>query len=269
MAIPILQGRDFSWNDTAATPLVVIVSQGMAHAFWPNANAIGKRIKLGPVDGTDPWITVVGIVANVRQLELTSEPRPAMYFPVTQDAGIGDTLRDWVIRSSGDPASFAAAIRNTVWSLDAHLPVSRLQTMEQVRSSYLGPQRFELSLVGLFGFLGLILAAVGLYGVTAYSVSRRTNEIGIRMALGAERRNVLWLVVSNGAKLALLGVAAGSLAALALSRVMAGLLFEVTPTDPVAFVAASLVLILVALAACYVPARRATSVDPMIALRYE
>lgn len=269
MAIPILQGRDFSWNDTAATPLVVIVSQGMAHAFWPNANAIGKRIKLGPVDGTDPWITVVGIVANVRQLELTSEPRPAMYFPVTQDAGIGDTLRDWVIRSSGDPAAFAAAIRNTVWSLDAHLPVSRLQTMEHVRSSYLGPQRFELSLVGLFGFLCLILAAVGLYGVTAYSVSRRTNEIGIRMALGAERRNVLWLVVSNGAKLALLGVAAGSLAALALSRVMAGLLFEVAPTDPVAFVTASLVLILVALAACYIPARRATRVDPMIALRYE
>lgn len=269
MAIPILQGRDFSWNDTPTSPLVVVVSESMARTFWPGGDAVGKRIKLGPLDGTDPWITIVGIVASVRQLELTTEPRPAMYFAVTQDVGIGDTLRDWVVRFSGHPLALGSEIRSAVWSQDPSLPVSRIQTMEHVRSSYLGPQRFELSLVGLFGILGLILAAIGLYGVTAYSASRRTNEIGIRMTFGAQRRDVLWLVVGSGAKLALMGVVAGSIAAFGLTRLMTGLLFEVTPTDPVTFSAAALLLVLVALAACYIPAHRATRVDPVVALRYE
>jgi len=269
MRIPILQGRDFSWRDTPATSSVVVVSQSMARAFWPNGDAIGKRIKLGPLDGSDPWITVVGIVANVRQLELATEPRPAMYFPVTQASVTGDTLRDWVIRTSGHPAAFGSAIRSAVWSLDSSVPVSRIQTMEQVRISYLGPQRFELSLVGLFGIIGLVLAAIGLYGVTAYAVSRRTCEIGIRMTLGAQRHDVLRLVISNGAKLAIIGVAAGSAGALALTRLMNDLLFQVTPTDPATFAAVALLLVLVALAACYIPARRATCVDPVVALRYE
>jgi predicted permease len=270
MVIPLLQGRDFSWaGDTPSTPPIVIISQTMAHTFWPKGSAIAKRIKLGTLDEKIPWITVVGVVGDVRQLSLAVQPRPAMYFPVTQDVGIGDTLRDWVVRASGDPVALASAIRSAVWSLDPTLPVSRIQTMEQVRSSYLGPQRFELSLVALFGILGLILAAVGLYGVTAYSVSRRTHEIGIRMTLGAQQRDVMRLVIGNGAKLALIGVAAGTLAALALTHVMNDLLFGVTPTDPATFSAVALLLILVALAACYIPARRAMRVDPMVALRHE
>jgi putative ABC transport system permease protein len=153
--------------------------------------------------------------------------------------------------------------------MDSSLPVSRIQTMEHVHDTYLGPQRFELSLIGLFGALGLILAAVGLYGVTAYSVSRRTHEIGIRLALGAQRRDVMHLVVGSGAKLALIGVAVGAVAALALTQLIAGLLFEVKPADPLTFAAVAGLLCGVALLACYIPARRATRVDPMVALRHE
>ena len=269
MGTPILQGHDFSWNDSPGMPLVAVVSRTMASNFWPNADAIGKRFKLGPADGKDPWITVVGVVADVRQLKLTGEPRPAMYFTVAQDVGIGDTLRDWVIRTSGDPTAIAPAVRRTIWSLDSSLPISRIQTMEHVHDTYLGPQRFELSLVGLFGALGLILAAVGLYGVTAYSVSRRTHEIGIRVALGAQRRDVMHLVVGSGAKLALIGVAAGAVAALALTQLIAGLLFEVKPADPLTFAAVAGLLCGVALLACYIPARRAMRVDPMVALRHD
>ena len=269
MRTPVLRGRDFSWNDTPTSPLVAIVSQTMARRFWPNGEAIGQRFKLGDYSENVPWVTVVGIVADVRQLNLATQPRPAIYFAVTQDVGIGDTLRDWVVRTSGDPTAAAPAVENAIWSLDSTLPVSRIQTMSQVRSAYLGPQRFELSLVALFGALGVVLAGVGLYGVTAYSVSRRTHEIGIRMALGAQRGDVMHLVIGEGAKLALLGVAIGAAAALGLSQLMAGLLFEVTPSDPLTFAAVGLLLAAVALVACYVPARRAMRVDPMTALRYE
>ena len=269
MGTPVLRGRDFSWNDSPGTPLDAVVSRTMARNFWPNAGAIGKRFKLGPADGKDPWITVVGVVADVRQLNLTTEPRPAMYFTVTQDAGIGDTLRDWVIRTSGDPADIASSAREAIWSLDPSLPISRIQTMEQVHDSYLGPQRFELSLVALFGVLGLVLAAVGLYGVTAYAVSRRTHEIGIRVALGAQRSDVMRLVIGAGAKLALIGVAIGAVSALALTQLIAGLLFEVNAADPLTFAAVAALLCVVALLACYVPARRAMRVDPVVALRHE
>lgn len=269
MQIPILQGRDFSWNDGPATPLVAVISRTMARKFWPNADAIGKRFKLGSIDDPRPWITVVGIVENVRQLTLTAEPRAAMYFAVTQDVGIGDTLRDWVVRASGNPAALAPAIRDAIWRLDPALPISRIETMDRVRAAYLGPQRFELSLFSLFSLVALVLAAVGLYGVTAYSVSRRTHEIGIRIALGARRGDVMRLVVGSGAKLALAGVAAGVVLALGLTQLMAGLLFEVTPADPLTFAAVAILLSGVALLASYIPARRAMRVDPMIALRYE
>ncbi len=269
MHTSLLRGREFSWSDTPSTLPVAIISATMARLFWRNGEADGKRFKLGDFNETVPCLAVVGIVADVRQLNLTSQPRPAVYLPVTQDVGRGDTLRDWVIRTSGDPGPLGPAVQGAIWSLDPTLPISRTQSMQQVRSAYLGPQRFELSLVALFGVLGLILAAVGLYGVTSYSVSRRTHEIGIRMALGAQRREVLRLVVGQGTKVALMGVGAGGVAALALTRLMTGLLFEVTATDPLTFAGVAMLLVLVALTACCIPARRAMRVDPMVALRYE
>lgn len=269
MQISILQGRDFSWSDTQAKPPVAIISETMARTFWPDGDGLGKRFKLGDYDENVPWLTVVGIVRDVRQQRLTGQLRPAVYLAATQDIGNGDTIRDFVVRAPGNPAALAPAIRNAIWSLDRSLPVSRIQTMEQVHDTYLGPQRFELSLVGLFGVLGLILAAVGLYGVTSYSVSRRTHEIGIRLALGAQRSHVMRLVMGGGAKLALIGIAIGVVAALGLTQLIADLLFEVKPADPLTFGAVAGLLCGVALLACYVPARRATRVDPLTALRYE
>ncbi|HKV29315.1 MAG TPA: ABC transporter permease [Candidatus Acidoferrales bacterium] len=267
MQIPIRRGRNFSWSDDSKAPLAAVVSASMAR-IWPNGDAIGKRFKLGAPDAKLPWITVVGVVTNVRQLGLVGEPRPAMYFAATQDSGTGDTLRDWVVRAP-DSVVLMPAIRSAISSIDPSLPVSRVQTMEQIRSTYLGPQRFELSLAGLFGLAALILAAVGLYGVTSYTVARRTHEIGIRMALGAQRRDVVRLIVGQGARLALIGVAIGIGVALVLTPLLSSLLYGVSATDPLTFAGVAIVLTIVALAACYIPARRAMRVDPMVALRYE
>ncbi|HKW89982.1 MAG TPA: ABC transporter permease [Candidatus Acidoferrales bacterium] len=268
MKIPIVQGREFTWDDTAQRPLEAVVSETMARAFWPKGDALGKRFKLGPTNGTDPWITAVGVAADVRQLSLTVAGRPAMYFAVTQDPGIGDTLRDWVIRAP-NAAALAPEIRSTFAAIDPSLPVSRVKTMSEILSDYLGPQRFELSLVGLFGIAGLILAAVGIFGVTSYAVARRTHEIGVRVALGAQRSDVMRLILGQGTRLALWGVGIGLLAALGLTRLMASLLYGVSAYDPLTFAGVAILLGLVALAACYVPARRAMRVDPMVALRYE
>ena len=269
MGISLLQGRDFSWNDAPQSLLVVIVSQTMAQNFWPGGDAVGKRIKLGGVNSGAPWVTVVGIVADVRQLELIGAPRSAMYLPASQDAGTGDTLRDWVIRASGDPTTLTSAVRSAVWAIDPTLPISRIQTMESVRSSYLGSQQFNLALVALFGALALILAGAGLYGVSAYSVAQRRREIGIRMAMGAQPNDVLRLVLGYGTKLAVLGLAVGSLTALVLTRLVSSLLYGVSERDPLTFVGVAALLVSVAVIASYIPARRAMRVDPLVALRYE
>jgi predicted permease len=269
MRIPLLAGRDFSWSDTPQTSLVAVVSETMAHDFWPSESGVGKRFSLGGPgqQPPTPWITVVGVVGNVQQLELTKRPRPAMYFPATQDAGTGDSLRDWVIRGAGDPTVLISAVRSAIWAVDPNLSISRVQTMEQVRSAVLGPQQLNLSLTGAFGLLALILAAVGLYGVTSYSVAQRTQEIGIRVALGARQSAVLQLVIGEGVRLALVGLAVGTAAALALTRFMSSLLYGVSPRDPFTFLGVALVLAGVALLASYLPARRATRVDPIVALR--
>jgi len=269
MGIPLLQGRDFSWDDAPQSLPVVIVSQTMARNFWPHGDAIGKRIKLGGANSGAPWVTIVGIVADVHQLELIGPPRPAMYLPASQDAGTGDTLRDWVIRASGDPTALVSAVRTAVWAIDPTLPISRIQTMERVRSNYLGPQQFNLALVALFGAMALILAAAGLYGVASYSVAQRRREIGIRIALGAQASDVLRLVVGQGTKLAFLGLAVGSLTALVLTRLVSSLLYGVSEHDPLTFVGVAVLLVSVAVIASYIPARRAMRVDPMVALRYE
>jgi len=191
-----------------------------------------------------------------------------MYFSVSQFEGNG-LLRDWVVRSAGNPVSVSSEVRDAIWSIDKDLPISRMRTMSQVRSASVAAQAFNVLLLGLFAGLALTLATVGLYGVTAYSVAQRTREIGIRVALGAQHQDVLSLVLRQGTTLALGGVAIGVVAALGLTRLMTGLLYGVPANDPLTFAGVTILLLLVALAASYVPARRAMRVDPMVALRYE
>lgn len=270
MRIPLLEGRDFSWGDSPRTEPVLIINQAMANKYWPSEAALGKRIRQGGANDTEfPWLTVVGVVGNVREHDPLTAPQPTMYFPIAQFADPGGVLRDWVVRTQGDPIGVASSIPAAIWDVDKNLPVTRLQTMETVRSTSVASQRLNLVLLGAFAALALVLAALGIYGVTSYGVTQRTREIGIRIALGARRYEVMRGVVGQGLRLAGLGLTLGLLGAVAFTRLMASLIYGIRATDPVTFLAVALLLTLVALAACYIPARRAMRVDPMAALRYE
>ena len=214
-----------------------------------------------------PWVTVVGIVGNIQHVDLVNPPRPSMYLAPSQDQRSGDTLREWAARTSGDPTAVANAVRDAVWAVDPALPITRVQTMQRLRSAVTAKEQFNLLLVGLFALLALILSAVGLYGVTAYAVIQRTRELGIRLALGAQPGDVLRIVVGQGARLVAIGLAIGTLASLALTRLMATLLFGVSSRDPATFAGVGVLLAVVSLVACYIPARRAMRVDPVVALR--
>jgi putative ABC transport system permease protein len=203
----------------------------------------------------------------VHQFDLVRQPRPAIYLAGSQDPGTGDTVGDWVVRTAGEPAALAPAARSAVWAVDGTLPITRLQPLDRVRAAATGREQFTLLLVTLFAVLALVLAAVGLYGVTAYAVAQRTRELGIRVALGATSRDVVRLVLDMGGRLVLVGLAIGTLAALMLSRLMSTLLFGVSARDPMTFAGVALLLAAVSMVACYIPARRATRVDPVIALR--
>jgi len=267
MSIAMRAGRDVAWSDTPATQPVIVVSETMARKFWPDQSAVGQRVKRGRPDSDEPWVTVVGVVSDVRQFDLVSVPRPAMYFPASQDHGTGDTLRDWVVRTSSDPKAVLPSVRSAVWSIDATLPVTRVETMTEVRGAATASQRFTLLVVGVFAVLALILAAIGLYGVTAYNVSQRTRELGIRVALGARRGSLLRGVLAQGARLTIVGLLIGTVAALALTELMSTLLFEIGPRDPVTFAGVTMLLLLVAVAASWGPAHRATRVNPVVALK--
>jgi predicted permease len=267
MRIPVLSGRDVSWTDGPDERPVVVVSETLARSFWPHADPVGKRLKLGKVGDGEPWLTVVGVVGNARQLDLQSTPRPAVYLAASQDTQTGDIIRDWVLRIDGDPESPAPAIRAAVWRVDPTLPVSRMQTMDGVHAAYLGPQQFSLTLVGLFAALALVLAAVGLYGVTAYSVAQRTRELGIRMALGARPGDLLRMVIGEGARLAAAGLIIGCAVAFVVTHTMQTLLFGIGARDPLTFAGAAALLFVIALLACYLPARRAARLHPTMALR--
>jgi putative ABC transport system permease protein len=269
MGIPFLQGRQINEQDRVDSPAVAVISETMARRFWPGEDPLGKRITPGSSDSADPddWLTIIGVVKDVRQFELTADPKPQMYLSYEQ-AGFFEP-RDLVVSTDVEPLSLAATVRRTVWEIDKDQPVSNIRTMEDILSESVARQRFSMLLLGIFATLALFLAAVGIYGVMSYSVAQRTREIGLRMALGAQRSDVLKLVVGGGLKLVLIGVGIGLAAAFILTRVMSSLLFGVSTTDPVTFITISLVLISVALLASFIPARRATKVDPMIALRYE
>lgn len=264
VGIRLLRGRQFNDLDIQNGG-VSIINESMARAFWGEEDPIGKRFSMPMV--RDAWGTVVGVVGNVRHEGLDVQPVPEVYTPMFQGRVLGMT--DVAIRARVDPSSLASVIRKQVSSLDNQLTVYNVETLQQMVSGSVSPWRFNMVLLGIFAALAMTLACVGIYGVMSYSVSQRTHEIGVRMALGAARGDVLRLVVRRGMVLVGIGMAIGLAASFALTRFLASLLFEVKSTDPITFAAVSLALAGVALAACFIPARRAADVDPIVALRYE
>ena len=275
MRIPILRGRDVTDADNLHAPGVVVINDYLARRYWPGEDAIGKRITFDDPAKNPSWLTVVGVTKNTARANWVSPPEEEVFLPYLQNRAYLDApsppfaYLTLVVRTDLVPAAVAPAIRGAIHSLDRNIPLSEIQTMDHVVAEANGQSRFYLVLLGAFATVALVLAGVGIYGVMSYSVSRRTHEIGIRMALGAQGRDVLKLVVFQGIVQALAGVAVGLAGALALSRLMAGLLYGTQPTDPATFAAVVLVLSAVAVAASYIPARRAAKVDPMVALRYE
>lgn len=275
MEIPLVHGRLVSDADDASAPLVALVDTDFAHRFWPHREAIGQRVAIDTIPNVKPaaprWRTIVGVIGHVKHYGLDVEGREQIYFPHRQPLFGAFAPRDMTlaVRTSLDPASVTSAIREQVFNIDKDLPLFNVATMDQLVSNSLAQPRLNLSLLVAFAVLALGLAAVGVYGVMAYAVTQRTQEFGIRMALGASPGDVLKQVFLEGGRLAVLGLALGLIAALALTRMMASLLYGVRPSDPVSLGVAAALLAVVALAACYIPARRATRVDPLVALRYE
>jgi putative ABC transport system permease protein len=264
MGIPLLRGRPFTRDDRDKSPMVAIVDQMFVDRYFPNQDPIGQGIDIG--NGTDGFYKIVGVVGSVRHDALDSKPTPTMYVPYTQDV----FSNMWVVvRAKGDPTQLVAAARQSVRDIDNALPAFAMTPLGDVVSESIAQRRFSMLLIVLFAALALMLAAVGLYGVVSYSVSQRTQEIGLRMAIGAQRHDVLRLVVGGGMQLALIGAAIGVACAVALSKVAATMLFELTPLDLVSYSGTAMVLLAIAMAACYVPARRAMRVDPIVALRAE
>ena len=266
LRIPILRGRSFSEQDVLGTPGVVMINEAFARRYWPGQDAIGKHIGMGDPANSDSHLQVVGVVRDGKYVTLGEDAKPFFYFSLAQRYQSSSTL---IVRTKGDPVGYIASVRNEVAALDQNLPLFDVKTMREHLGVALLPARLAGSVLGIFGLVALILAASGIYGVMAYSVAQRTREIGIRMALGARSTDVLSMVVRQGMKLVAIGVAVGLTAAFVVTRMMTSLLYGVSPTDPLTLGAISLLLILVALLACYLPGLRATRVDPMIALRYE
>ncbi len=267
MGVRVLGGRTFTENDTAQTPRVAMVDETFAKAFYPGGSSLGGRIKFGDLKGDDPWIEIVGVVGHVKNYGVDQESRVEVYLPYAQSpAGSQPTI---LLRTGGDPGAFASALRQALKTADPLIPAYEIDTLDEVVSEGTAQRRLTVLLISVFAGLALVLAAIGIYGVMSYAVAQRTSEIGIRMALGAEREHILGMVLRHGALMAATGVVVGLVAALVLARLLTSLLFQVSATDPPTFGVVPLLLLAVAALACYLPARRATRVDPLVALRYE
>jgi putative ABC transport system permease protein len=266
----LLAGRTFDERDVKSETHAVIVNQAFVEKYFGKQesllNVVGKRLRMGPPD--QPWETIVGVMGSVRRVRLDREPDPEMFVPHGH-AGLAETIGAFVVRTGSDPRAMAGTVRDLVLEVDPEQPVYNIRTMEQRIADAASGTRFNATLLGFFGFVALALAAVGVYGVIAYSVAERTHEIGIRVALGASRGDVAGMVMSQGLGMTVAGLVIGIGGALLATRYLATLLYGVTPRDPMILGVAAFVLGVVALAACWVPARRAMRVDPMVALRHE
>jgi predicted permease len=276
--IPLLRGRVFTERDSGGTAPVALVNDAFAKKLWPNADPIGQRITIGKGLGPefeDPTREIVGIVGNVRENGLDQDPPPVIYVPGAQVTDgltrLGNSLipAKWIVRTSGISASLSSSIQQEFLAVDSQLPVARVRTMEAVLGSSIQQQNFNMLLLSIFGGIALVLAAIGIYGLMSYSVEQGTRDIGVRLALGAERGAILRMVIARGMTLAGIGLAAGLAAAFGASRLLARMLYGVKPTDPASYLVVAAALGTIALLACYLPARRATRVDPMVALRTE
>ena len=268
MGIRIIQGRAFTEGDKLDAPDVVIVNEELARRYWPGENPLGKRLQVGTE--LTRWREVVGVTANAKLTSLEGKTDPAIYVPFPQNSW-PNALRisSIAVRTSSDPRSLIPAIRQELRSIDPSLPITQIRTMEEIMANSLSQRRFNTALLVVFALVAGVLAAVGIYGVMSYTVTQRTHEVGIRMALGAQRSDIVKMITGDGAKLALLGIGIGIGAAIITTRLMASLLFSVAATDPLTFIAMSLLLAAVTLLASYIPARRAAGTDPMTALRYD
>ncbi len=277
MGIPLLSGRELVNADSARSPLVGVVNRSMAQKYWPNENPVGKPIRVyralvvstskgASVQFKPQELEIVGVVGDVRQLGLDAPPDPELFMPYSQWPSNEMAL---VLRSASEPFSLIPAVKKEIWRVDPDQPVTDIKTMDELVSTEAAGRRFVLQLIGAFASIAVVLAAVGIYGVASCSTRQRTHEIGIRMALGARGQQIVWLVVGQNAKWLLIGIATGVASALALTRLLAAYLYAVRPTDPTTLIAVGFLLTTMALLTCYIPARRATKVDPMVALRYE
>jgi putative ABC transport system permease protein len=268
LAVPIIRGRGFNDGDNETSERVIVINQAMARRFWPGEDPVGKRMAIGESSKDTSWRTIIGISGDMRHASLSDAAVPTAFISYRQD------LESWprmafVIKSQTDAQTLTSAVRKELIAIDPAQPVYGVEPLEKLLSTSVAQRRFVMLLVGSLSFVALVLAMIGVYGVISFSVSERTHEIGIRMALGARGKDVLAMILSQGMRVALLGMVIGITGALALTRLLAGLLFEVSATDPWTFTIVAVVVAVVALLACYLPARRATKVDPLVALRYE
>jgi predicted permease len=269
LGIRLVRGRDFSASDTPNSEPVILVNETAARRYFGGEDPVGKRIRLGALDSDLPWLKVIGVTSDVRQGALAQEVPPEMYLPYSQQLTEFFRNSTLVVHTRGETAPLERAIQRATWDLDASLPVTRIRKIEQILEGEVRQPRRQGLLIAAFAGVALLLAGIGLYGVVSYLVARRTQEIGVRMALGAQRGDILRLVLGQGMGLVVVGVGIGLAGAWMLTRWIASLLFDVSPTDPATFAAVSGLLGLVAMLACYLPARRAAQVDPMAALRQE
>jgi predicted permease len=264
---PLLRGRDFQETDATDSLPVAIVNKAMERKYWPREGALGKQV--GPGSTRFPLLTIVGVVPDVKHASLREETAPEMYVLYNQKPWPSLLNMRVALRTKSDPAAVTGSLRDAIHAIDPDLPLAKVATLTTLVDDSMAQPRFSVFLLGAFGVLALLLASIGMYGVISYSVLQRTQEIGIRMALGAQRRKVFGMVLGQGARLAGLGIAIGLVAALGVTHLMASFLYGVRPTDPLTFAGVSLLLLGIALLACYLPARRAMRVDPMVALKYE